>query len=83
MLNNRLPDSYIIQEGVQLGYMMSQPLYIDTTNNSNIYLGYGQIGTNLDKPSTLLICKININGSIITKYYAYGAWDDRATLEYK
>ena len=83
MLNNK-PDSYIIQEGVRLGSMRSLPVYIDTTDDSNVYLGYCDIScVNLEKTEECFICKIHISNGIITKYHALGKWADRTTLEYK
>lgn len=83
MLKDRLPDSYIVQEGTALGFLMGTPVYIDTTDDSNIYLGYCKLTKELTKSEILLICKVNINGTIITKTFSYGKWEDRATLEYK
>ena len=62
---------------------MSTPVYIDTTDDSNVYLGYCKLTKELNKSEILLISKININGNIITKTFAYGKWEDRTTLEYK
>lgn len=83
MLKDRLPDSYIVQEGTALGFLMGTPVYIDTTDDSNVYLGYCKLTKELTKSEILLICKVNINGTIIAKTFAYGKWEDRATLEYK
>lgn len=83
MLDKRLPDSYIVQEGTMLGYIMSSPMYVDSADDSNVYLGYCKINANLDKDSTLLICKIKIEGDLITKVWAYGSWADKEVLQYK
>lgn len=83
MLNSRIPDSYFIQEGVSLGNILGLPIYTDATDDSNTYIGYCKIGQNLDKDEICLICKININNNVTTKYFAYGKWEDRTILEYK
>lgn len=80
---NRLVDSFITQQGVSLGLILGTPIYTDTTDENNIYLGYCDIDKNLDKDEEVLICKIVVNGGETIKYFATGSWDDRANLQYK
>lgn len=83
MLQKRHNDSYMIQEGTALGYIMGTPMYIDNSDDSNVYLGYCKLNENLEKDAEVLVCKVKIEGTLITKVWAYGAWADRETLQYK
>lgn len=83
MLQDRHADSYMIQEGSSLGFIMGTPMYIDNTDDSNVYIGYCKINENLEKDPIVLICKVKIEGTIVTKVWAYGEWADRETLQYK
>lgn len=83
MLSQRIPDSYIIQEGVSIGNILGLPIYTDSSDDSNTYIGYCKINDNLDKEETCLICKIHLNNNTTTKYFAFGKWEDRETLIYK
>lgn len=83
MLKHRLPDSYSTQEGVALGNISGQPTYIDSSDASNIYLGYCKLTKDLAKPAEILVCRVTTNGNSTIRYYAYGSWDNRATLAYQ
>lgn len=83
MLINRHPDSYITQEGVELGSIFGLPIYTDSADENNIYIGYCKINEDLEKEEICLICKIVINGGVTEKHFAYGKWIDRETLQYK
>lgn len=84
MLQDRHADSIMIQEGTALGFVMGMPMYIDNTDDSNVYIGYCKINEKtLQKDETVLVCKIKIEGTLVTKVWAYGAWTDRETLQYK
>lgn len=76
-------EATFVTEGNNVSKIFGTPIYIDTADTENIYLGYGRINEELDKDTELLIKKINVNGDIITMYYAYGEWANRATLQYK
>ena len=80
---DRVPDSYNTQEGTQLAFTFASPNYIDATDADNIYLGYCKVLPNLTKDDAeLLIVNVVTNNGITIKSYAYGAWADRATLQY-
>lgn len=83
MFKNRLIDSYITQEGVSLGLIFGVPVYTDTADEENFYIGYCRIDKDLNKDSNTLICKIHVNGNETIKYFAYGDWTHRTSLEYK
>ena len=38
MLQDRHADSIMIQEGTALGFVMGMPMYIDNTDDSNVYI---------------------------------------------
>ena len=78
-----LPDSYNMQEGVQYGLAFASPNYIDSADADNIYLGYCRVLPDLTKDdTTLLIVNVVTTNDVTIKSYAYGAWADRATLQY-
>lgn len=83
MFKNRLPDSYTTQEGVAFGLVLGTPIYTDTSDENNIYLGYCKIDDNLNKSDMVLVCRITINGSVTEKDFAYGEWANREALNYK
>lgn len=83
MLRNRLPDSFVTQQGVTFGLILGTPIYTDTSDENNIYLGYCHIDKNLNKSDNVLVCRITINGSVTEKDFAYGEWANREALDYK
>lgn len=81
--NKVYPESFFVQEGVARGLMNGTPIYTDTADENNIYLGYCKIDEELNKSEECLICKIHINGNETIKYLTYGKWINRTSLTYK
>lgn len=82
-LNCRFKEAYMTQEGVSLGLVFGTPVYTDTADEENIYIGYCRIDEFLNKETPVLICKIHVNGNETIKYFAYGEWENRTHLQYK
>lgn len=53
--------------------LQAKPDYVDITSDAVIYEGYSN-GTNYD------ICKIDLSTAVITREWATGDWEDRASL---
>lgn len=60
-------------EADTLRVVIAKPDYVDVTSEATIYEGYWN-GTNYD------ICRIDLCGTIYTRTWATGNWDDRETL---
>jgi hypothetical protein len=54
----------------------AKPDRIDISSPVTVYEGF------ISGPA-FIICKTDLSTSVISRTYAYGAWDDRSTLAYQ
>ena len=53
----------------------AKPTFVDNTLSTIVYEGY-------ESGATFIICKIDLSSSVISRTWATGNWEDRATLTY-
>ena len=82
-IKRNYPESFYSEIATIKGTILSIPNKVDTTDGTTIYSAYTYIDTtSLEAEDVYLIKKTIIDGALITNYFAYGAWEDRATLDY-
>ena len=53
----------------------AKPTFVDISLSTIVYEGY-------ESGSTFIICKIDLSTTVVSRTWATGKWEDRATLNY-